>query len=215
MKIISYGSGALIALFPMDAFAPLVSINERNLMDEIRHRYRFGAFPNVMVSQDELGKSGLVFESGEHETPNGSVPVNRLAIHNDGIVVRSSTTERAEGIFEDLKEWLISERNFRRVPINALYTSELVVDFEKPLSKAFKDLNKILDVVTRKMPKNRKLESSHLGGFAIEFESPTKPPKFLIERRIGVPADQERYFCQAPMPTAAHIGALKEIERLL
>ena len=35
---------------------------------------------------------------------------------------------------------------------------------------------------------------------------------FNIERRAGVPFDQNVFFCTAPMTTAAHIAALEEIE---
>jgi hypothetical protein len=39
------------------------------------------------------------------------------------------------------------------------------------------------------------------------------PPKFILERRAGIPFDKERYYSSAPIKTQDHITLLEEIER--
>ena len=40
-------------------------------------------------------------------------------------------------------------------------------------------------------------------------------PRFLIERRAGVPFSQERYYCSASMHSDSHLRILEEIEKML
>ncbi|KAF0142277.1 MAG: hypothetical protein FD153_625 [Rhodospirillaceae bacterium] len=213
VKVVSFTSGVVISLFPMDEFAPLVRLNERQLLDEIGKRYSFGLIPDMRVSRAELGKTGLVFESGAHNTPDGTVTIVSVSIHNDGVIVRAATTKQAERFVGDLKEWLIAERGFRRVSTTSLYLSELVVDFERPLSSTFKNFETISNLVTNKVAEHREVTLSALAGFAIEFVGAASPPRFSIERRVGASFGQERYFCSAPLRTEAHVEVLRELEQ--
>jgi hypothetical protein len=215
MNIISYRSGSLIALFPMEEFSPLKTVNEKHVLDKISEIYKFGKSPNISVSRDELQKSGLVFETGFHDTPDGTATIIQFSVHNDGVIIRASTTDQAENFFMELKEWLVNEYDFRPVPVNSMYMSEIVVDFEKPLSNAFKDFEKILNIVTTKVSESREVISSSLQGFSIEFSEKSNIPRFFIERRVGSDIKQERYFCGAPLKTKDHVEVLGEIERLL
>ena len=42
-----------------------------------------------------------------------------------------------------------------------------------------------------------------------------KPPGFMIERKHGLPFEDNRYWCKAPFTTTDHINALEELEKIL
>jgi hypothetical protein len=41
-----------------------------------------------------------------------------------------------------------------------------------------------------------------------------KPMPFSIERRLGVPFEENVFYCKAPVPTKIHLSALTAIEAL-
>ena len=214
MKVIAFSSGTLVSLFPLEAFTPLDGINERQVIDAIGQRYNFGSIPNLS-SRAEVEKAGLVFEFGFFTMDLGDVTINRLSIHNDGVVVRADKTEYAEAVFDDLKNWLIEDYRCRRIISTPLVLSEVVVDFERPVSKVIANYGKIADVILASVNDNRDAIAANFGALVIEFESEsTTVPKFIIERREGSSVEDERYFCSAPLTTERHLQVLRELEQL-
>ncbi|RYF51369.1 MAG: hypothetical protein EOO38_03420, partial [Cytophagaceae bacterium] len=132
MKIVSYDSGRLVALLSSEAFTPLPFSGPRGVLDIIGQHYSFARTPNL--AQRAEAEDGLTFELGEYKTSKGVATINKLSVFRDGLVVNAPTTEIAEEFFDDLFAWLIAELGFRRVPVKKLYMSELVVDFDKPIS---------------------------------------------------------------------------------
>lgn len=216
MKVVTYTSASLIALFPLAEFAPLISLNERKLNKSIGDRYSFGVIPDAAPSQAELAENGLVYESGVHETPEGDVTIARVSAHHDGVVIRASTTQQADAFFDDLQEWLIREWGFRRVPITPLYLSDIVVDFDKPMSNMINKFDEMINIISRNMNKNRQVKSINFQELSVGFETAEGfTPKFSIEHRVGSKPEDGKFFCTAPMETDKHVEALTQIEQLL
>ena len=213
VKIISFPSGTLLSLFPLEAFTPLGGIDEREIIGAIGQRYNFGTTP-TMSSHAEL-EHGLVFELGFFTTKEGEVTIHRLSIHNDGVLIRTSKTGYSEAIFESLTNWLIADYGCRRITPQSIYLSEVVVEFEKPAANMFAKHDRILDIILSSVTTHREASAAAFNSLSIEFVSKSRSmPKFTIERRLGTSVDDECYFCSAPLTTEGHLQALEEIERL-
>ena len=214
MKIIAFSSATLVSLFPLEAFTPLGGINERHTIVAIGQRYNFGTKPNL-ASRAEVEKTGLVFESGFFATEMGEVIIHRLAIHNDGVVVRTNKTEQASAFFDDLTNWLVEHHRFRKITYAPHYLSEVVIDFESPASNMLANYDKISDIIFSNVSEDRGAIGATFGGLIIDFITKSVAmPKFIIERREGSAVEDERYFCSAPLTTDRHLQVLEEIERL-
>ena len=216
MNIVAFSSGSFIVLFPLEAFTPLSGLNERRTVDAIRERYKFVSSPDMSSSRAELEQTGIVFERGVHETAAGQVAINRLSVHNDGVVVRSNRTEHAEAFFNDVTSWLIEEHECRRVRQKPLYVSEIVVDFEAPVANMINNSKEIVNLLLSHVDKRREVKAAAFSALSFEFATKDSmaAAKFLIERRVGTTVDDERYFCSAPLTTERHLEVLQEIERL-
>lgn len=215
MKIISFSSGTLLSLFPLEAFTPVGGLNERQVVSAIGQRYNFGTFPNLS-SRAELEKDGLVYELGFFKTKSGEATIHRLSVHNDGVMVRANKTGHAEAFFADLTDWLVQHCGCRRIDKKSLYLSEVVVEFEKPAANMFAKYSKIADVILSGVNEHRDVSAAAFNALTIEFPSRSEViPKFIIERREGASLEDERYFCSAPLATERHLQVLEEIERLL
>ena len=215
MKIVTFASGHLVSLFPVEAFSPVSGLNERHLIGAIGQRYSFGSSPNMSSRADVQG-TGLVFEFGFFETEAGEVTIHSLSIHNDGVVVRTNKTEDAEAFFGDLTNWLIEDFECRKVRTKSHYLSEIVVDFEKPMATALNNYDKLTSLILSSVHENREARAAALNSLSIEFvTSAGEVPRFVIERRQGTTVEEERYFCTAPFTTEQHLKVLEEIERLL
>lgn len=216
MNIVAFSSGSFIALFSLEAFTPLEGLNERRTVDAIRERYRFANIPDMRSSRAELEQSGIVFEQGVHETKVGQVAINKLSIHNDGVVVRSNKTEYAEAFFNDVISWLIEEHGCRQVRMKSLYVSEIVVDFEKPLSNLIEKYKEVARLIVSNVDESRGVGAMAINALSFEFvaNDSLAIAKFLIERRVGTNVEDERYFCSAPLTTERHVDVLRNIESL-
>ena len=216
MNIVAFSSGSFIVLFPLEAFTPLSGLNERRTVDAIRERYKFVSSPDMSSSRAELEQTGIVFERGVHETAAGQVAINRLSVHNDGVVVRSNRTEHAEAFFNDVTSWLIKEHECRQVRQKPLYVSEIVVDFEAPVANMINNSKEIVNLLLSHVDKRREVKAAAFSALSFEFSTKDSmaAAKFLIERRVGTTVDDERYFCSAPLTTERHLEVLQEIERL-
>lgn len=214
MKIISFSSGILISLFRLEAFTPIGGQNERQVIGAIAERYNFGTSPNVS-SRAELERNGLVYELGFFETELGEATIHRLSIHNDGVIVRANKTGDAEVFFDDLTNWLVEGYGCREVNKKSLYSSDIVVEFEKPAKNIFAKYDKMVDIILSSVDEHREVSAAAFNGLIIEFEGKsTGIPKFIIERREGTSIKDECYFCSAPLSTERHLQTLEEIERL-
>ena len=183
MKIIAFSSATLVSLFPLEAFTPLGGINERHIIDAIGQRYNFSTSPNLS-SRAEVKKTGLVFEWGFFTTETGEVTIDRLAIHNDGVVVRAYKTEQARAFFDDLTNWLVEQHKCRKITHTPHYLSEVVVDFDRPASNILANYDKIIDIIISNVSENREVSGATFGALTIDFlpKSVAVTPKFMIER---------------------------------
>ena len=220
MKVVHFESGRTIALFKLEEFTPARGINEKALSDLIAERYRFSRRPDFSQPRTVL-ESQTAFETGEFQSGNTQYSLHKLEIHRDGIVVDASTTEISEGFADDLIGWLKREKEFRETAITKLFLNQMVVDFQKPLSRLFKGFDAISNIMQRCLSEDGRPSESIV---FVRFDAEPGPreglrypnsPRFVIERRVGTEVGQERYYCSAPLRTDTHLAALEAIEHLV
>jgi hypothetical protein len=212
MKVVSYTTGKTVALFPLEAFLPIDRPPEPELLRQIGERYEFLRTPDLAAGRAEITDAGLLYETGIH---NG-INIYTLSVHSDGIVVNAARTDQTDAFLVDLMEWLIQEKQFRAVPFKRVYVSEIVVDFEKPLEKLLVASKLLNEIATRHLPEDgRTITGGKLARIDIAYNPLPEAPRFVLDKRINSEFGAERYIAHAPMQTAHHVEALRDVERLL
>jgi hypothetical protein len=223
MRIISFESGRVTQLFPLEEFAPAAGANSPSVLSQIAQRYGFSIVPNITTRED-LNKNGLVFGMGQFQ--NGAQPlvITDFAIYTDGLAAVAEKTEWAELFLEDVISWVKAECGFREITsgVRRLYSSSVVVDFENSPSNLVRQFKQIADFISDRtitIASSRKQMDFARLDFEIDkrtlaSEGQVAISKFILERRAGVAFGQERYFSAAPMTTADHLLTLEEIERI-
>lgn len=225
MRLISRDAGKVTWLFPLEEVSPIEGLNAAELIEQITLRYNFKRSPSLNSSREEVSKSGIAFGVGEFHLPDvgESTAITEFSIFTDGIVVNALTTDRAEAFATDVVEWLQHAYNFREFTSapKKLYVSQLVVEFEAPLSRLITSYERIVRLIAENIAESFGDRVPLMDAARIDFEvdrlanSNQSVPRFVIERRVGVPFAKERYFCGAPMTTLGHIEVLQEIEDVL
>jgi hypothetical protein len=200
------------------------------LADEIRPRdgvawhQMFAAVQKIFNFADVPSKlpppnQGYDFREGSLKAgENDFIAINKLSVFNDGINIQVPTdTKKAEMALHAAFEvfYSLGLREPTTPPLH-YYLSNIVADFDKSLD-GFID-SPLLKLVAAAMPIDG---HAHLTSFRINFDpsavpermGPINPTNFLIERRIGVPYDQNRYFCQANTTTEKHVELLEKFEK--
>jgi hypothetical protein len=223
MRVIAIDAARVTILFPIEEVVPLAGIASADTLDDVVSRYAFATRPDLTLSKDELQKVGLKFENGHCQFGNRTVRILSCTVFTDGVVIDASNTDDAEEFWGDLSKWMIEEKQFRNFTITPArrFISQVVVEFDKPLSTLFKSFESLTKLVSDKINQVYNTDLSlNIGRLDLEFDrltgisSPTLP-KFIIERRANVQFVRERYYCSAPIRTNDHLQVLKEIEEVM
>ena len=221
MNIISFDTARATWLFPLEEFTPAAGASSPSILGEIGNKYGFARLPQITTRED-MAKNGLPFGMGSFEIEGHRIIITDFIVYNDGIAAVAEKTEWAEKFLEDIVPWVRDSFGFRDVSsgIRKLYSSTLIVDFERPLSRLLSAYERISGIISSRtvmlIPDRPPLQFSRLD-FEVDKTAvigQAVPPKFILERRAGVGFSQERYYSLAPMHTSSHIDALIEIEKL-
>ncbi len=222
MKIISFDSARVTLLFPLEEAAPLGGADGSVIIKALTAKYNFLRPPNWPAPREDLEKNGMKFETGRFDFEGSPVNILTLAVYSDGVVVDANTTERASAFLDEVITWLRSDFGFRDfiTQPKRYFLSQLVVEFEKPMSRLVVEYEKIAQAIDSKLAPIYNTPAGLVKFARLDFEINRAGlqaglPRFFIERRSGASLSQERYYCNAPMPTASHIEVLEEIERTI
>ncbi len=189
----------------------------------IQERYQFAHAPNLSVSFEEVQKSGFKFGLGKLRVNDTTIPIQELALFNDGIVVNAMTTDNAEAFLMDLFRWaneIAGIRDLTNVG-RRLFVSQLIVEFEKPVNQlinGFKEFTLILNQLlqaTYKVDLSMQLRTLNFHYDQLAVPEWIRVTHFTIDRRVGHLYDENRFFSEAPFRTADHLQALEALENLL
>jgi hypothetical protein len=178
-------------------------------------RYSFAKYPSL----EELLKATQSFSMGTFK----GVQIQDFSIYSDGVIVSSrSDTDILDAFLDDLFAWIASELGL--VPVitdrpEKHYESTLVVKSETDLVLATKPAKDVVDAFNRIWHKKYfETDYAHSGFLlhcdASQFKGRRNPMHFVVERRLGVPFDQNLFFSTAPLSTKDHLDFLARLEDL-
>jgi len=223
MKIIAYETSRLTVLFPYEEVVPLAGVNDREIIEKVAARYNFLKSPSLVG--EEVAKSGYKFEAGQFTVKGSAERISDFSIFRDGIVINSTKTENSEALLDDAIEYMKSEFSYRDfiTPPRRYFQSQIVVEFSKSPDKLITLFAEISAVVSEPLKEIYGMDVPMKLGrldFAadklkLSVPAPATVHNFIIERRVGVPFENERFFCSAAMRTATHVSVLEKIEAML
>jgi hypothetical protein len=150
--------------------------------------------------------------------------IQELRIYGDGIVAEARSNSRIlDAFIEEFMEWL--EAELKIVPTvtpkpERYYESTIVVRSKKNLATAIDIPSQIMEALNDHLEKmSYKARPYQPVGFLLDcdFTVPggrRKPSRFSVDRRLGVPFEDNVFFSQAPLPTDDHFALLELVERL-
>lgn len=196
---------------------PAGMLYEPEALEQIVRRYKFMKFPSV----EELGKGTTrILGMGKFK----EIQISELGIYNDGIIVNSaSSSNLLDEFIDDLFGW--SREEFGLIPAigstdEKTYESNLAVKSDHDLSKVLTPNPAAVAAVNKAYGSDRypAVELAY-SGFVFSVDDTTfpgikKPIKFIVDRRVGVPVDQNIFYSQAPLATDDHLDVLRTFERV-
>lgn len=221
MEIVAYELAKVVMLFPLEEVVPLGGVNDPDVLAKVQERYHFTKSPDLKT--DDVAKNGYKFEVGHFQLKNADIRVADFALYRDGIVINATTTDAAEAFLDDIIPYMQKHflfRDFITKP-RRYFQSKIIVEFARSPAKLIQHFEKITTSISKRLEETYSLEFP-MDFMRVDFDfdrtknnAPTLIQKIIIERRVSIPFDKERYFCAAPMRTPDHAALLREIEGLL
>jgi hypothetical protein len=179
-------------------------------------RYRFLKSPQILEDYDL--QKGVVFGIGKMDT----ISIDTVTLFMKGVVIdtRSSTVD-AEHFLTDAKEWATEFFGVKHSPDGLdrkVFLSELSFYSEALFGLLDPKLQHIAtrlgEVVTHYA---REPQTFAPFGVSFNVDPPTRlgALNFRIERLVGNPFWEHKYFSSAPLPTDEHLSLLAEFESIL
>jgi len=221
MKIIAFETCRVTALFPLEEIVPLGGANDMQIIDKMKERYKFVKGPEL--KPEEIAKQGYKFETGWFSLGSAPHRITDFAVYRDGIVINAPTTDVAEAFLDDVIPYMQKEFSFRDfiTKPRRYFQSQIIVEFARPLGQLIQSIEKITASISKHLNEIYEMEIP-MSFTRLDFDidrtktnAPAAVQRFAIERRTGVPFENERYYCAAPVRTASHLEVLQEIEALI
>lgn len=219
MKLVSIELGRVVQFLVADEIRPTKGIYLAEIIRLVADRYGFGNVPTV----PQVGQTGAKFQNGRLVSGDKSVNISELALHNDGIAVSTFLgTDEADFVLQDFWAWSKQAFGFREPSTKRLkiFESHFVVDFDESIEAAFGRFEPITSEMQAALKESYNYDHPvqfNRVTFSVDLASAPPLPgtrtDFWIERRVGVPFSQNRYFSACGLPTEKHLRLLERFER--
>jgi hypothetical protein len=221
MKVITELLGRVILPVPGEEVVPKEGIFFPDVAAALAVRYHFTVKPDLEnLSPEDIRARGFVFRIGKL----GEQPITDFTLWDTGLTVTARNTEVAEAFLRDALKFLAESHEFRTDPLASktmLVLSELLVEFEEVFDGALKHFDVIARSLQATLGRHYGLSNKYqVNGLTLDFSRELLAPPlnslaiFGLERRLGRPFGENRYFCRAPFRMPDHIQLLTEIETL-
>lgn len=194
------------------------------LVEEIQEQYHFKQVP---TPQDITNGVPSNFIFGKVRKGDEDIPIEGMSVTYFGTfatVVTAWTrtsTDDADFFLKSVSDWMTRKHQLDLTPtMPTNYFSQLEVILDKTLLQRLVGLQQFGTAVGALLRHYgfHKYPDFEPSGFSLNFDG-TKPDRyasaFSLERRVGTPFEDNKYFTQAPLRTDDHIEILKQIERWL
>jgi hypothetical protein len=219
MQLINVGLARSIWLFDINDLNPTGKSIFPEILVWLGEKYKFQIFPKSLSDLDKE-KKGYIFTAGEFQTDENSVTVN-LSIFSDGIVAETwASTEKSDVFVEEILRSAATKYGLAVQPDTIRkkqYISEVTVRLDHHLNNLNPKITSFCDRINKFFVRHN-LPPFEITGMAFAPDtsaSAYKPPGLLIERKMGVPFTENRFWSKSPFATKDHLLALEEFETLL
>ena len=219
MDVISAEHGQSLQLFLAEEVRPRSGLYLPDVIRRISERYAFAIGP---TNYEIIVKEGARYKDGRLVTEGRTIAIKDLGFFVDGVLAVAFNTDDSDLVLNDLILWATESFGLRepRTKLPRKYVSSVVVEFDAELGRAllaFDELQeRFASAVKNKYGIDPEINASRITLAA----DPTKLPagttfEFIIERRVGRPFSENRYFSSASLPTTSHLDLLAAFERRL
>lgn len=200
------------------------SVVTAEMIEAVKKRYQFRQFPSV----EELTERPASFGFGKIKRRSAWIIIEQLSVSYVGIQTTSvaastrTSTDDADFFLDQLISWV--SKKYRLDTSSAFapaYQSMLEVGFDAPISDKFEELRFVGQKVTNYVRDYGELDCPEfeLEGFSMHFQPMPgllpSPLPFSVQRRVGAPYAENKFFSQAPLKTRDHQVVLRNLEKLL
>jgi hypothetical protein len=163
----------------------------------------------------------LIFLQGQTTVRHRVIAIERLEIYAAGFLVATRTnTSDTDLIADDVIVWASSHFDITYEDLRAGrgHMSQIDFRFERPLPELFPQFARIRNRMSSELAEFFEFSAPYeLTALQFWFDKnkfPTfAPPLLRIDRRDGVPFEQNVYWSDAPLTTDGHIAVLSDFEQ--
>ncbi|MBZ5515687.1 MAG: hypothetical protein LAN62_12765 [Acidobacteriia bacterium] len=221
MKLLSVTTARAIWLFDIQDMNPKGKSIFPDLLDWLKGEYHFQKFPKSTADRDEHG--GLAFSEGDFQIKEEIFDV-AMSIYNDGLVATTqSSTDESEAFLVNVLDLACKEFSLKfdtSMIRRRMYLSEINVILDGSLSRINPNVEAISEEISAALSLD-KASGFQLTGLILGADLTTLPPSkqvfsgFVIERKVGAPFSENRFWSKAPLPTNRHLELLNQFEKIL
>jgi hypothetical protein len=219
MQLLSVGIARSVWLFDVNELNPTGKNLFPEMMMWLGERYQFQIFPKSSADVDKESK-GLIFKTGQFQSDEGAIGVN-FSFFSDGLIAETwASTEKSDAFLEDLLRSAATKYGLAYTPEiirTKQYISELNVRLDHHLNNVNPKIVHFCETISRFFERQR-LPPFEMSGMIFSPDtsgSAYKPPGLLIERKLGTPFTENRFWSKSPFTTADHMLALQAFDELL
>jgi hypothetical protein len=216
MKVIATEGGRVLDLVPIEELRPSSGLYLPDFIQRVNERYGFASVPPSVI---EASKAGVKFEHGRFVMDGVVEVIKELSVYSDGLICDCFTTRAADLILDDFFGWSTEtfKLRHRQTPQRRTYTSTVVIEFENVVEPALGKFTQLGNMLSKFLKAaygwNYEYNLQRLT-FAVDpMAIPhLRSTQFYIERKLGTPYSENRYYSIAPMQTEEHLRLLGAIE---
>jgi hypothetical protein len=180
-------------------------------------RYGFTKFPTKPEDFDE--DKGVEFLDGR----SGKQVINKIVLLTSGMYLDTQiNTAASENLWYELMDWAVETFGVsfqREMVTRCAYVSNVTFYSEVPVLRLNPIFDEVARVTTMEVEKNfgRKLEYQPAAISITYDQISTKfgTAAFTVQRREGVPFEENKYFSTAPLKTEIHLELLEKWENAM
>lgn len=214
MEAITIVLSRVLAFFETVDVAPPGGLFFPDVVREVTQLMSFQKFPRSF--DDWNAEDGAQFFAGKW----GKIVVDRLVFYNDGVLLETKAgTDESKRISLEILDW-------SREKLGTTFKPEIIREWAYVNNLTFRSNVPLL--VTGPLERLTKGINEEIAKFLLQptIYEPTGinlahdqllrkhgRASFTIQRRSGVPFTDNKYYSEAPLPTAAHLALLEQYEK--
>lgn len=224
MKLVSVLQASMAIRISPEDYIASPNPPSQDLVAAINGRYEFSS-----ISVGNPGMPTVMMQGAFRALDKPARSIAHMIFVQDGCIISSTDTDTTKEIFQDLSSFLVFNFGFRYKPelCKISYQSAVVVEFEPEFSEQHSMLSSMARIISEFTGAEK---HTHLKRVSFAMNDPGQDragsltqlspvenierAEYVIERRVGHPTEASRFFCTAPLETAAHISSLEKIEAL-